>query len=220
MRIVVGIATFKGREKALKSAIKSLQGQVDEIIIYDNEVNPNKADNGKFYGLSQIKEHCYFLTCDDDLIYPPNYVGNMISSIDYYGCIVTHHGRVLTGVNRSYYTGHNAYSCLRTVGRDMPIDVCGTGVTGFRTDYFLPKNIHNAKDLKMSDLVFSLEAWKQGKEMKILSHNYGWIKQYPINLEESIYNTELNNTRQNELANEIHGYKVAKVNKRFKDKAL
>ena len=72
MRKIVGIATFKGREKALQKAIESLQYQCDEIIIYDNEVNPNLTDNGKFYGLTLQDKPCYFFTCDDDLQYPPN----------------------------------------------------------------------------------------------------------------------------------------------------
>ena len=55
-KVIVGIATMKGREESLKKTIKSLAGQVDEIVIYDNEIMPNRADNGKFFPLRLYKE--------------------------------------------------------------------------------------------------------------------------------------------------------------------
>jgi len=112
MKTVVGMATFKGREKAVDTAINSLSNQVDEIILYDNEVNPDLTDNGKFYGLSLQKEPCYYFTCDDDLFYPSNYVETMIESIERLGGIVTHHGRKLKGLYLSYYRGHENFRCL------------------------------------------------------------------------------------------------------------
>jgi hypothetical protein len=81
MKIVVGMATFAGREKAVERAMQSLVNQVDEIILYDNEVNPNLYDNGKFYGLKLQRKPCYYFTADDDLIYPSNFVQTMIDAI-------------------------------------------------------------------------------------------------------------------------------------------
>ena len=82
LKKIVGMATMKGREKSVERAINSLAGQVDEIILYDNAVNPDLTDNGKFYALDKIKEPCYFFTCDDDLEYHPNYISRMITAID------------------------------------------------------------------------------------------------------------------------------------------
>lgn len=208
MKTVVGMATFKGREQAVEMAINSLRDQVDEIILYDNEVNPNLYDNGKFYGLTLQTEPCYYFTCDDDLNYPPNYITNLKDKIDSLGGIVSHHGRKLKGLDRSYYRGHESFRCLDNNNFEGLIDVCGTGVTGFRTDYFNPVGLHYSKDVKMSDLIFSLEARKQKKNIFVLKHKAGWIKHLPIDHSKSIHTTEhKNEQRQIEIANEIWNMK-------------
>lgn len=200
--VYVGMATFKGRP--VQNAIDSLLPQVDQIFLYDNEKFPDLTDNGKFWGLSQIKEPCYYFTCDDDLKYPPNYIQKTIEAIEKHKCIITHHGRVLQGLDRSYYTGHKSVRCLSDNLETIQLHVPGTGVTAFRTDYFNPKNLHKAKDKKMSDIVFGLEAAKQGKKIMTIPHTRNWIKQLPIDHSTSIHTTESKNqSRQIELANEI-----------------
>lgn len=203
MRVIVGMATFKGREKAVDKACASLSKQVDLIYLYDNEQNEDLTDNGKFYGLELEKEPCIYLSCDDDLLYPPDYVENMVKGIEIHNSIVSHHGRILKALDVSYYHGHKSWRCLDEVRAWQRLDVCGTGVTGFSTEYFNP-TLWNAEDKKMSDLVFSLEAIKQVKTITLLPHAKGWIKHLSIPHSKSIAVTERNNTRQIELANEIY----------------
>ncbi len=212
MRIIVGMATFKGREKSVDKACSSLSKQVDLIYLYDNEQNEDLADNGKFYGLELEKEPCIYLSCDDDLLYPPNYAEEMVKAIEKHNSIVSHHGRILSGLDVSYYHGHKSWRCLDEVKTWQRLDVCGTGVTGFSTEYFNP-TLWDAEDKKMSDLVFSLEAIKQGKTITLLPHSKGWIKHLKINHSQSIAVTERDNTRQIEISNKIynirHGDKTA-----------
>lgn len=203
MKVIVGMATFKGREKSCDKALKSLSSQVDTIYLYDNERNEDLTDNGKFYGLELIDEPCIYLTCDDDLLYPPNYVEVMVEAIEKHNCIVSHHGRILSGLDVDYYSGHKSFRCLDEVRAWLRLDVCGTGVTGFKTDYFNPK-LWDAEDKRMSDLVFSLEAIKQGKTITLLPHVKGWIKPLDIDHSKSIAVTQRRNTRQIEIANEIY----------------
>jgi len=204
LKIIVGIATFKGRENALKKVVESLQNQCDKIVIYNNEINEDIADNGKFYGLAMIKEPCYYFTCDDDLEYPSNYIKSMIQAIERTGTIVTHHGRILQGLDRSYYRGHKAFRCLGSNNIECTIDVPGTGVTAFRTDYFNPNELHKSKDKRMSDIIFGLEAAKQRKKITLLKHDQGWINQLPIDNATSIHSTEhKKEERQIELSNKI-----------------
>lgn len=203
MRKVVGIATFNGRD--LTKTINSLKDQVDYIHIYDNEQEEvNLADNGKFFHLSDYKEPVYFFTCDDDLIYPKDYVFRTIQEIEKHKTIVTYHGRELRGLDRSYYRGHTTFHCRHTQYVTKKIDVCGTGVTAFRTDYFNPHTIWSSPDKRMSDLVFSLEAAKQGKEITHLAHEGGWLDYIEQPKGTTIYEMEnRNESRQIELANEI-----------------
>lgn len=204
MKVVANIATFKGREKYLEKTIESLKNQVDIINIYDNEINPDLTDNGKFYFLQKYKEPVYYLTCDDDIIYPPTYAEDMVKAIKECKSIVTHHGRKLQRKGVSYYRGHIAYACTKLVNKKRIIDVAGTGVTGFSTEYFNPVNLYKSNDKKMSDLVFSLEARKQKKIITLLPHRAGYIIAQPIPREQTIYGNHCNNDeRQSILADEI-----------------
>lgn len=204
IKIVVGMATFKGREKFLKKTIESLRFQVDEINIYNNEMNPDLTDNGKFYFLQNYKEPVIYLSCDDDIIYPPTYAQDMVKSIQECKSIVTHHGRKLQRQGVSYYHGHTAYRCTGLVNKRRIIDVAGTGVTGFNTAYFNPVHIYKSKDLKMSDLVFSLEAKKQKKTITLITHKAGYIIAQPVPRDQTIYGNHKNNdSRQSILADEI-----------------
>lgn len=204
--VVIGMATYngKGRDRSVKQAIESLKGHGALLYLYDNsKMLIDAADNGKFFGLAQMKEPCYYFTCDDDLIYPVSYIKDMIEKINEHKCIVSHHGRILTRSGVPYYRGHKSFRCLNDVAQDEKIDVPGTGVMAFDTSYFNPKDLWLSKDLKMSDLVFGLEAAKQGKKIMVLKHKMGYIQHAEINLKETIWATEQGNKRQTEIADEI-----------------
>ena len=211
MKIVVGIATHSGREETLNKTIESLFKYVDDIWVYDNEKEPyNATDNGKFRFLEYYQKPIYALTCDDDIIYPPDYVDTLLDGVEKHGTICSFHGRKLRGLNLSYYRGHVSYGFNKNCPVTCGIDVAGTGVTGWRTDQFNPLSIWKAEDNRMSDLVFSLEAAKQGIGITHLGHAGGWIKEQHIPLENTIHGTEhKRESRQIEIANEIYRIKNA-----------
>lgn len=202
-----------GREESRLKACRSLRDQCDQIIVYDNSNNTvNLTDNGKFAGLLLCDEPCYYFSCDDDLIYPPDYIERMIEAIERTGSIVTCHGRVLLGENVPYYNGHNLYTCLGDVCYNVKVQVAGTGVTGFRTDYFNPAHLAINSNQKMSDLIFSYYAMKEGKDIYMLPHQKGWIKQIDVPLSTSIHTTErVNQQRLTYTANEIYRLWNSKV---------
>lgn len=211
MKVVIGMATMPGREKQCEAAINSLRNQCDQIFLYDNGTNKDLTDLGKFYGLSKLDEPVYFLTCDDDLIYPPDYVQRTTGNIDKYKCIVTYHGRQLKGRGLPYYTGHKSFAFNKENKMDIPIHIAGTGVCGFRTDQFNPVGIHKRSEKRMSDLVFSHEAAKQGVKIMLCSHLAGWIRQQQVDERTAIHTTERNNTELTRLADKImdeHGIKT------------
>lgn len=205
--VTIGIATFAGREPFLEKTLESLRNQEFEgnveILVYDNEIEEKDlTDNGKFRWVSERTG--YYLSCDDDIIYPKTYIKDMCDAIDRTGRIVTLHARNLLGRNLSYYTGHRAYRCLGTVNEDLLVDVAGTGVCGFHLDYFNPTGIWKSSDLKMADLVFSLEAAKQRKEIVVLKHDASYLKyQDDLPLSETIAGQIKTEARQIQIANEI-----------------
>lgn len=208
MNIVVGMATTNERASFCERAVESLVHQADEIIVYNNSNHAHDyTDNAKFYALTLFNEPVYYFSCDDDILYPADYVSTMIEAIERTGTIVTHHGRELLGLNKNYYREHKGFRCLDENNTEQIIDVAGTGVTAFRTDYFNPTEIYKATDKRMSDLVFSLEAAKQGKQITILKHTKVWLKDLRVPQRLAINFIERRNTRQKQLANEIYNVK-------------
>lgn len=210
--IVVGMATMKGREKEVKRAVQSLlNGSVkpDEILVYDNSKNTDLTDNGKFMIIEKYKNTpCTILLCDDDLLYPHNYIEKCLKEIRIHKCIITFHGRKLLGEGRNYYRQHKAFGCLWNFPQTIEIDVPGTGVTAFENSYFNPSGLHLAEDKRMSDLVLALEAAKFGKKIMHIGHSGNWIIQQPIPREKTIYGMENDKCeRQNEIADEIYRIK-------------
>jgi len=138
------------------------------------------------------------------LIYPKNYIPEMIEKIEQYKSIVCHHGRILTREGVPYYKGHKSFRCLNDISKDEVIDVPGTGCTAFDTEYFNPTELWKSPDLRMSDLVFGLEAKKQGKQIMVLKHQTGYIRHSTdIDLKDTIWAKEQGNARLTELADAI-----------------
>jgi hypothetical protein len=205
MKRIVGMATTAERLRYANLAIESLRDQCDEIHLYNNGVElEDLTDNGKFFGLTYYDEPVYYFSVDDDLIYPSNYIEQLVKEIEETQSIVTHHGRILRGENHDYYRGHYAFHCLSEQPNRCKIDVAGTGVTGWRTDYFDASNIWAAEDKLMSDLVFSLEAAKQEKNIMLMPHRNNWFKylDVPNTIHEHFMNRSTK--RQTEIANEIY----------------
>ncbi len=229
MKTSANIATYKPRvtSGSLKKAIDSLMHQVDIVRVYFNPshglanlkhdsekvffyTGEDLTDNGKFYHLDYIDEPEYYFCCDDDLIYPHNYVQHTIENIKKFGCIISYHGRILQSAGLDYYWHHQTFRCLEEQQGDILIDVPGTGVTAFDTRYFNPNGLAHHPNKRMSDLVFAHEAMKQGKRIGCCSRSAGWIKH--IDNKESIHQTETNtgNKIQNQMADEIFRMKYGK----------
>jgi len=208
MKIVCSLATFKSREGSLKMTLDSLRSQslsVDVLFVYDNELFPDLTDNGKFWILSQIKEPVIFFSMDDDIIYPDDYIEKSVAALKKNPkAIITYHGRKLVGRGLQYYKSHVKYRCTEQVKSDRYIDVAGSGVSCFNTKYFNPSKIHSCPDRKMTDLVLSYEAAKEGVKILCKKHSSGWINSTGVSEVNSIYAQLKNNCEtQGQYADKI-----------------
>ena len=203
--ISVNIASIHSRKKQLINTIKSLIDQVDVINICLNnyiecpfehdKVNYFYSDNvfgdsGKFLFLNDFDG--YYFTCDDDLIYPPTYIKDMIRAIDKFG-IVSHHGRTFQNFPiQSYYKSPSfRFRCLDKVSTTEPVQICGTGVLGFHTKTIKPSiNVFEIPNL--SDIWFSLYANSLGFNVWVLAHEKGYIKYQDIPVDETIWGKKNN----------------------------
>lgn len=222
MVITANLATIEARKYTLQGVIDSLKDQVTTVRVYGNDytpevegdnvevyTGPDYTDNAKFFWLPISKG--IYLSCDDDIIYPPDYVETILRAFKKYpNTWLTFHGRKLKGLNLPYYTGHHTYQCLRDVDGDYQIDVPGTGVSAFHTD-LIKFDPLTWKDYRMSDLMVGLELAKKDIRTICLGHKMFWIKSAQSYLKQSIHIREQRNTRQNELANVI--YELAAKNR-------
>jgi len=197
MKRIAGIATIKGREQALEDTIDSLQNQMDDIYVFDGN---KKGDAVKF---DAYNKDCYYFSCDDDLIYPPDYAQRMIlSNHKYDNAIITCHGRIFIPPITDYYKNGIKYHCLHEVVEDVRVDCGGTGVMmmkgqlDFKLDDFKTKN--------MADIWIALFANKQHKRIVCLSHKSGWIRHTDkIDLNKTIHAMNVNDCKiQTELINQ------------------
>ncbi len=153
-----------------------------ESIVVDKHFNKGKQSVGK--SLVPHNREIYF-TLDDDFEYPNNYVTVMLALLQKHkGCIVTHHGKILSGADKDYYTGHKSYHLLHRVTEERKIDVAGTACVAFDTLHFKPRGLSLCERKLMSDLNFSLMAAEQGVPIIICKHEYGWIEGLDIPKEE------------------------------------
>lgn len=227
MTTSANIATYQPRVESgsLEDAVDSLIDQVDIVRIYFNDCEPpdywkekykdkghkllaitkgdNLTDNGKFYWLEVLKEPETFLTCDDDIIYPSDYVEITKEALKESEGVVTYHGRQLQGYNREYFKGHKWFRYFDHVPHNVIVDVPGTGVSAIDTSKFHPKNMCYSPYQKMADLVLGLDCAKNSVNITLIKHNAGWLKS--IENQERLYVTEKRKGghRQMEVANTI-----------------
>jgi len=198
-KLAVGIATMKGRELSLKDTISSLINQVDLIYIYINNYrripkflkdpkiiislaeSGDIGDVGKFYGLKHHKG--YYFTCDDDIIYPNDYIAKLKKGIDKYKkkSIITVHGRIFNDLPVfSYYKSHSSYFHFKHYqNKDSYVHAPGTGVMGFHTNTFCP-DIEEFKISNMADVWVSFLAHnKYNINIISIAHKANWLRDSP-----------------------------------------
>lgn len=209
------IASLPERVRSLEKTIGSLFPQVNCIQVALNNykelpalghpkikyihLDNSLGDGAKFYGVEEFEG--YFFSCDDDLIYPPDYVQKMIAAINQYHCIVTLHGKIFgSRPIRSYHHGATEkLRCLGVVENDTFVDVCGSGVSAFHTDDFKLK-LSDFEKPNMADIWMSKKAHEQGVKMLCLAHPIGYLGYN--HFEDNIYgNNNRNESFQTELVN-------------------
>jgi glycosyltransferase involved in cell wall biosynthesis len=225
-KIICNVASYNRTESLLKS-ISSIYNQVDIINVslndfktdipkelIDDKINLIFTDNSRgdgFKFINLINSDGYFLTIDDDLIYPNDYVKYMIEKCNQYQnkSIITLHGRNFGKLPiQSYYgSAKEIYSCLRTVNNDVKVQYGGTGVMCFDTDLF-KIGIEYFQYPNMADVWIGKYAKEHNIPIICAKHNQNYIQYIPQ--KETIFDTEskkdliqtkiVNNTRLIDLS--------------------
>lgn len=207
--IIANIASVPDRKKELARVVRDLYPQVDKINVGLNnynkipvflkkeKINAWVSDNSvgdaeKF----RSDDKGYYFTCDDDMLYPDDYVQTMISTLDNYNkdVILTCHGRAYKGRVQSYNRGWaEFYHCLHEVAEDSYVTVGGTGVMLFHTDSF-QMDISDFDHKNMADIFVARKAKAVDVPIVCMAHETGWIRyQETMKGKQTIYDDTVGN---------------------------
>jgi hypothetical protein len=186
-KTVATLATFAGRESNCYAAVESLLPQVDAVFVYRNSgtfehakvhliTGEDRGSNNKFFGI-QFAEHAFI--CDDDIIYPPDYVAKTLSHPKSKTAIITYHGRVMPPrPAQSYRKGAKTVINFGNANKQTVVDILGNGVTSFPTSLFTPK-WNEWPYSNMDDIFTSVDAYNQRIEIILPEKEAGWIIDNP-----------------------------------------
>lgn len=190
--IVVGMATIPERLNTLGMVLANLHPQVDRIELALNgftsipailssypkvraTITTNeKGDANKFFNVHKYTDSYYF-SCDDDILYPKDYVSTYIPYIDA-GFLTSIHGANIPREYKltSYYRGRKQMAHCLNNGNQVQVDIVGSGVSGFHTSK-LVVDYDEFKHANMADIWLSMQAHEQGVKRLCITHGKGWI---------------------------------------------
>lgn len=199
MRKIAAMATIPGREKTLAMAVASIAPQVDEVRVFGNGCKPEVEGDNVFVKHSkqnlgdqqkllvmQGERDAWLFTCDDDLIYPPDYVDVMIRHARRKGAPVSAHGSILTEPFVSYYRSRIQLHCRARVPETVAADVIGTGVACFHADDFIfhPGDFPHPN---MADIWVAIAMRRHGIQGYVVEHPADWIRVADPSNEQTIW---------------------------------
>jgi hypothetical protein len=202
---IVNVASYNRLESLLKS-VESVINQCDKInitlnseikeipnILLNKKVNLIFSDNSygdsmKFFNLEN--ENGYFLTIDDDLIYPVNYVDYMINKcIEYENRkVITLHGRNFEKfpISGYYKSATKKFHFSENVEKDTKVQFGGTGLMCFHTNLIkIPFNYFKAPN--MADVWIGKYCMENKIDIICVKHSSNFVEYIPQ--EETIYDT-------------------------------
>jgi FkbM family methyltransferase len=202
--VFASVASIPQREPGLRRVVDSLLPQVDELGVYLNgyeripaflkrdgvvvarsQDHGLRADAGKFFWVGSTGG--YQLVCDDDILYPPDYVDRLVGGIDRHGrrAVVGFHGCTLRNPIIDYHTSRQLLHFSSALATDTAVHVLGTGVAGFHAsavrvepDDFEPM---------LADLSLALLGQRAKVPFVCLQRPARWLSDVPDFLDDSIY---------------------------------
>jgi len=208
------IASIPQREKTLKKVIESLIQQVDNIKIFLNgyldipkflisdkiEIATSQqygdlGDVGKFFWFDKLKG--YILTCDDDFIYPDDYVYRIIERMKVYSnrSIVSFHGSFFPRPLRNdYFKERRVIHWALPLKKDREVHIIGTGLAAYH-DTTIDLSLDDFEYNNMADIWVAKKAKEKNVRLIVAAHENNWLK-YLKPSGETIYNQTRKNPKE------------------------
>lgn len=191
MTTLVAIATTAERVALLPKSLGSLRKQCDLLHVYLNghaevpacvldlaDAHVRSAQNdGADKKFHWAHEHeGIYLSCDDDFVYPPDYVARMVEAVERFGgrALVTAHGRTYPPKPAGMADRVRSAMVRELVRHGAWVNYGGTGVLAWdasRIKVPLEYPVLNRTDVQLS-------AWanREGIPIWVVPHNPEWLK--------------------------------------------
>lgn len=203
-KVFVAICSIPQRQNALLSTLSSLMHQVDRVYLYldkyeqpppyldsmrrvtvlRSQDHPGLRDNGKFLMYNEVLAEqkgapFYWFTCDDDIVYPSDYVHTLLNWLGQYEqqAVVGLHGVVVDEAPKRYFRHRYVYHYENTAMRHPRlVNNLGTGTVAFHSSVFGSIDPYAWPQGGMVDIFFSVLCARQGVPMVCLPRHAGWLK--------------------------------------------
>jgi len=189
------LASIPGRTESLRGTVDSLLGQVDRVSVYLNgyedvpafleneridvarsQDHGDRGDAGKMFWTG-AGDFDYYISCDDDLVYPPDFAERMVAAVDEYhrSALVGCHGVLLKADPTDYYRSraklyHNGGE---VVGAHSVHVVATSSLCWHRS---IPVRPQLFKHPNMADMWISAWANERGIPRIVIPHEAGWLQ--------------------------------------------
>lgn len=193
--VLVGIASIPERVASLERTIASLAPQADVISLSLNDYEQipeflaaypnveatlrpgaNGGDAEKFAAIDGWDG--IVATCDDDLLYPPDYIATLVAGLDRHGrdrIVGFHGGKTLGWTGAALAATHKQIRCLGTLDADdADVNVLGTGAMAFHTAH-VPLWRGVFRHPNMADVQLACHAHVFAIPMVALAHKAKWL---------------------------------------------
>lgn len=226
-KIVANVATIPKRQALFPKVLESILPQVDKINIFLNEFDDiplsflelfnshkdkivfyrsqdigNLRDNVKFYFVDN--NDCYYLTIDDDIDYPWDYVSKLIYKSKLYEdkAVICVHGYCYWSQIKSFHADNQRRSRYFHYERDLESDVfvenAGTGTVLIPPG--LPFVNMNAGPYGFVDVLFSNQAKNAAIPIVAINRKANWLKSLvDVQGEESLFVINQNSDRAKQI---------------------
>jgi glycosyltransferase involved in cell wall biosynthesis len=201
--VFASVCGIPSRRAQLLDVVTSLSQQVDHLFVHldrfdeappelrawDNvsvrlskEYGGHMRDNAKFLPYNDLKREYgsfYFLTCDDDLVYPNDYVRSHLMRLsEFDNRVVTGlHGVVCAERPLSYFSNRYVLHFARGLrGGHQLVNNLGTGTVAFHSDLFDELSPVEWGNGGMVDIVFAVEARKRRIPLLCVDRHDGWLR--------------------------------------------
>lgn len=196
-KVMASLASIPSRAAWLQDTVMSLLPQVDELCVYLNgyeevpeylqahdrvrvlrsQEEGDHGDAGKFFWGGDPTPGYRFL-CDDDIVYPIDYVHRLIARLKHYRnrVLIGVHGSVLKQPLENYYAPASRY----TLGigdensDDFSCHLLGTGTLAYHT-HAIQLNVQDFPQPNMADVWLAKVAEEQGIPRVCVAREENWL---------------------------------------------